>query len=86
MHASESLDGPNAHPLKHEANNLSCCVEMGVVRPDLRLKSGECALAILTTPSLDFATPVCSKLLTRFVMTSNARHFGLDFFGPTEPK
>jgi hypothetical protein len=50
------------------------------------LWSGESSFAILAAPTLNLAPSVSSESLARFMLAANARHFGLAFFGPTEPK
>jgi len=56
------------------------------VSADLRLRRGESGLALLAAPALNLAPSVGSESLARIVFAANARHFGLAFFGPMEPK
>ena len=53
---------------------------------DLGLRSRESSFALLAAPSLNLAASIGSESLARFVLAAGARHFGLAFFGPMEPK
>src|SRR5271157_224510 len=78
VQARESRDCADAHALKHHRKGFRSGFRVGVVRPDLRSRFGECEFAGNAAIPLDSALSVGSKSAD-YVVTTLAGHIGLDF-------